>query len=129
MRKTGRSILILVTLGTVLAGSSTINAQAKKVTWHRGTPKVLRGKYKTKKYGADLMAIYKINSKSTYYWASGMPIVNGYNLHYAKTSHNHYVLKYDAHRNGIFKGGKNLKSSIVKVGKNIKYNKQTYYKY
>jgi len=33
---------------------------AKKVKWHKGTPKAIRGKYQTKHFDADLMSQYKI---------------------------------------------------------------------
>lgn len=129
MRKTGRSMLILITLGTVFVGSNTVNAQAKKVTWHRGTPKALRGNYKTKKYGADLQSIYKIYSKSTWHWYSGMPVQTGSHLYYRQTSHNHYVLKFNSRwYHGSKKG---VQESIFKNGHalKIKGDSHTYYKY
>lgn len=46
MKNTGKSMLVLVTLGTVFFGFNGVNAQAKKVTWHKGIPST----FKTHKY-------------------------------------------------------------------------------
>lgn len=85
--------------------------------WHKGTPKRVRGKFKTKHYGADLQMVIKIHSKTIWFWGSGMPIQHGYNLHYKKTGHNKYVIRYDTHASGKYRGEKNLKVSSKKVGK------------
>ncbi|MCT4488407.1 hypothetical protein [Levilactobacillus parabrevis] len=126
--------LMLVGFGgttTQAAQITTYQHKSSKVKWHKGTPKNVRGKFKTKHYGADLMMETKIRAKSTWFWGSGMPIQKGYNVHYKKTGHNHYVIRYDAHASGMFKGGKKLTMSVNKVGKNIKVfgYSNVFYKY
>lgn len=91
-----------------------------KAKWHKGTPKKVRGKYKTKHYDADLMMILKVRSKTIWFWASGMPIQHGYNVHYKKTGHNKYAIRYDNHASGNYRGDKNLKISAKKVGKTFR---------
>lgn len=115
----GVAALLLLGIGGTTAQASTTTFQHKSATvkWHKGTPKSVRGKFKTKHYGADLMMETKIRAKSIWFWGSGMPVQKGYNVHYKKTRHNHYVIRYDAHASGMFKGGKKLKMSVVKVGK------------
>lgn len=103
----------------------------KTAKWHKGTPKALRGKYRTKHYDADLMSIYKVHAKSTWYWASGMPIVRGKNVHYQSLGHHHYVLREDEPANGGFRGAKHVKIRLTKVGHNLKFQGSTriFYKY
>ncbi|MFC6180982.1 hypothetical protein [Lactiplantibacillus daowaiensis] len=131
--------ITLVTTGLFWGATNSVTTQptqvmaakhAKKVKWHKGTPKTLRGTYQTKKYGADLMAICKIKAKSYWYWASGMPVQDGHNVYYRSLGHHRYMIRFDAPRNGIFYGGKNLKTEVIKAGRNLKVNGDThiYYK-
>ncbi|KRL94096.1 hypothetical protein FD28_GL000643 [Levilactobacillus hammesii DSM 16381] len=130
----GAALMLVGFGGTTTQASQTSTSyqhKATKVKWHKGTPKSVRGNFKTKKYGADLMMETRIRAKSTWFWGSGMPIQKGYNVHYKKTGHNHYVIRYDAHASGMFKGGKKLTMSVNKVGKNIKVfgYSNVFYKY
>ncbi|MFC6260327.1 hypothetical protein [Levilactobacillus fujinensis] len=130
MIKLTKQFLTALSIATLFVGVGGTTTQAK-TKWHKGTPKTLRGKYKTKQDSAGLMAIYKIRAKSTWYWASGMSVQKGYNVHYESLGNKHYIIRYDAHKIGNFNGGKKLEFSVTKVGKNIKVNgyNQKYYKY
>lgn len=138
-----KQLLLVVSATALFLGTGSTFAQAKapisyahthttkKAKWHKGTPKALRGKYKTKHYGADLMMIYKIRPKSTWFWGSGMPVVKGKNVHYRSLGHHRYVIRENQPANGGFRGEKNAKIKVTKVGHNLKVNgyKMTFYKY
>lgn len=104
---------------------------AKKVKWHKGTPKALRGNYETKKYGADLMEVYRIKAKSFWFWGSGMPVQDGHNVYYRSLGHHRYIIRCDIPRNGGFRGAKNAKTEISKIGKTLKVagDSRTFYKH
>ncbi|ARN92609.1 hypothetical protein AZI11_06720 [Levilactobacillus brevis] len=133
----------LLMMGAMMAalGTSELVAQVnpqpvsahttKKAKWHSGTPKALRGKYRTKHYGADLMMVYKIRPKSTWFWGSGMPVITGKNVAYKSLGHHRYLIRENEPANGSFRGAKNAKVSVTKVGHNLKVRgyKLTFYKY
>lgn len=92
---------------------------AKKVKWRKGTPKELRGNYETKKYGADLMFIGLKPSRFGF-GGSGMPVQDGHNVYYRSLGHHRYIIRCDMPRNGGFRGAKNAKTEITKIGKMLK---------
>lgn len=113
-----RTLVFVAMLG--IGGSVTTTAQAS--TWHKGTPKVVRGSFQTKKYGADLTMSCVIRPKAFIFSASGMPTQVGYNVHYKNLGHHHYIIRYDAKPAGLFKGGKKLTMRVNQAGKNVRVN-------
>ncbi|GAA2871255.1 hypothetical protein [Lactobacillus intestinalis] len=126
-------------LGVACAGMLGIGAQGfasssqsvQAASWHKGTPKSIRGKYKTHHFGADLVSIIDINKKSLRAWQSGMPPQEGSNVRYKRLGKNKYLFMYDTKRIGIYRGEKNAKLTFQKVGKKYKssFASQWYYKY
>lgn len=127
-------------LGVACAGMLGIGAQGvanssqsvQAASWHKGTPKSIRGKYKTHHFGADLVSTFDINKKSLRAWQSEMPPLEGYNVRYKRLRKNKYLLMYDTKRIGnIYRGEKDVKNTYQKVGKKYKisFTDQWYYKY
>lgn len=82
----------IVTLGTSNSQANTVQA----ATWHKGTPKAIRGKYKTHHYGADLMSTFTIKKSSIRAWEAGMSPIYGSKVKYKRLGKNKYMLKYTA---------------------------------
>jgi len=129
MKRLTKLSLIVLGMTALIGGNLNMTAQpsqaakhktTKKVKWHKGTPKALRGKYQTKHFGADLMSQYKIGSKSVWYWSSGMPIITSSHVYYRSLGHHRYIVRYNAHWIGGKGGEKNRKLSFHKIGKKLK---------
>lgn len=122
--------MLAVTFLGIASNQTTSCVQAAR--WHKGTPKVIRGKYKTHKYGADLMATFTIRKNTVRYWAAGMPVLNGVHVKYRKLGKNKYQLKYDNKPSlPMYRGEKNVKQTFRKVGKRYKLTTDShwFYKY
>ncbi|MFC6180984.1 hypothetical protein [Lactiplantibacillus daowaiensis] len=122
--------LLLIVFGTVLlVGGTGVTAQtsqaathktAKKVKWHKGTPKAVRGYYETKPDAAGLASQYKIRARSVWYWHSGMPDITSSHVYYRSLGHHRYVIRYNAHWYGGRGGQKNYELDVHKIGKKLK---------
>ena len=132
MKKFKKLFVLLLSIGAAFA-ALTITTQTSNVEaarWHRGTPKVLRGKYKTHHYGADLMAIFTIRKNSIVSWQAGMPTLHGYHVRYKRLGKNKYLLKYNNKRfKNVFRGEKNVKTKVTKVGKRFKISFDSHWFY
>lgn len=133
MKKFKKVLLAVATfaIAFIAVGLASSNTKAEAARWHNGTPKVLRGKYKTHHYGADLMETIKISRKSVVTWGAGMPVVDGYHVRYKRLGKNRYELKYNTKPSGFYRGDKNVITKIRKVGKKLKITGDShwYYKY
>lgn len=110
------------------SSDTTVYAQKanKKVKWHKGTPKELRGNYE---WGHNLKHPFSssyswwnesITSKKILSQSTGMPAIVGYNVRYCRLAFHRYELKYDIHKvYDSVPGGKNYKMYIEKKGNKI----------
>jgi len=115
-----KNILLALAIVTGISTGSLSSISADASTWHKGIPREIRGNFETKEYGANLTMGCTFRAKSLVFGASGMPTQVGYNVHYKKLHRHSYLLRYDAHADGLFKGGKKLKMPVKRVGKNLR---------
>lgn len=80
----------------IFLGLGNSSSHVEAATWHKGTPKVIRGKYKTHHYGADLMSTFTIKKSSIKAWEAGMSPIYGSKVKYKRLGKNKYMLKYTA---------------------------------
>lgn len=110
----------LAALGALAFGlAAPVSAQA--ATWHRGTPKALRGKYQAvRKTAAQGFADeYRFTAK-TFTWAvSNMPLQRHTHLKYRSLGHHLYRLKGHVAKRGIVLAGQR-DYVIYKKGKTLK---------
>lgn len=119
---------------TVLLMSSTVATTANAATWHKGTPKALRGKWahsvkKLQKYvdgkGVGTKQIYcDKNEFSFAYYKKNKPLFPMYgltNTKYKKISTTKYLLKGVFGNSGMSSTEPNTRLQIVKKGNKIKY--------
>lgn len=106
------------------------NNHVEAAAWHKGTPKVIRGKYKTHHYGADLMSIYTIKKSSITAWEAGMAPIYGSKVKYKRLGKNKYMLKYTA-KSSMLLRKRTDKVKFQKIGKRYKisFANHWFYKY
>lgn len=118
-------LIALLCFVGVYEGENTVHA----ASWHKGTPKVLRGTYQGKRESSaeGFGYIYKITSKSYDFNASNWPDRKTINVKNKKLKHNVYLLKGHMKKNGFVLGGK---SSMVfyRKGKYLLTTDYTTYK-
>ncbi|MGF2384680.1 hypothetical protein [Lentilactobacillus otakiensis] len=121
---------IALSLGLLFAFSCSNNVSA--ATWHKGTPKALRGTWKR---GSDNLnnkwMIYQIYKSSYIFGWMGMPAIKATGIKYRVLGHLKYELVGHGHKNGFYLGGK-VKTRASRHG-NCMYSNATgthhYYKF
>ncbi|MHA8111430.1 hypothetical protein ACYATP_08145 [Lactobacillaceae bacterium Melli_B4] len=136
--KIKNSLLVLAATSTLFVfGTQSYNADAS--TWYKGTPSEIRGNYKTKPVdvqGTKVTTAYHIykNSMKLYaHYASNTSFTRlvdkDHHMYYQKIGQNKYKIKFDLAKGQGHFAMKNQTINMTKVGKNLKINKQLYYKF
>lgn len=90
MNKLKTTVLITVaTLGLTLATPAS-NQIAQAATWHKGTPKALRGKWRVKGLPSDAARLH-ITKSRVYYFSAGPYYLK--DVTYKRVSHNSYKVR------------------------------------
>lgn len=113
--------MIAAALFTVGLEIGSVSTAANAASWHRGTPRALRGTYQYKRYSqvqgfGDIVTIYsnKIEINQSNY-----PLWEITNVHYKKVGHYYHIIGHRHHMGFIRAGEDNL----------IMYRKGHYFKY
>jgi len=119
MNKVGK---IVVTAVTALLVGGTISTTANAATWHKGTPKALRGTWK-RSYndrGTKTTIRVAIKSKSINIGRPGWATENWSNLKYQRVGAGTYKIK-GTYRNGGFLTKKNSHMKLMKKNGKVTY--------
>ncbi|WP_057878191.1 hypothetical protein [Levilactobacillus paucivorans] len=117
----GKFSKIAVTAVTVLLVGGAVPTTASAASWHKGTPKALRGSWKRsyKQNGAKQTIHFKVTAKSIAEYRTGWASTNLTNVKYQKVSAGTYKLKGTYHNGNLTK-----KNSHMKIKKS--HGKVTY---
>lgn len=123
-------VAIIVGMLFIFLGLGSSNSHVEAAAWHKGTPKVIRGKYKTHHYDADLMSTFTIRKSSITAWQSGMSPIYGSKVKYKCLGKNKYMLKYTA-KSSMALRKFTEKVKFQKIGKRYKisFANHWFYKY
>ena len=123
--------LAIATMVMVVGVSVRTQMQADAATWHKGTPKVLRGKYKrgrAARSGAQTWIRIDVN-KSAYEFAQpASPVQVVKHVSYKKLGKHTYKLRGTGIRSGYYLGGK-TSMTLKKSGHRVVLGTLTFHKY
>ncbi|OLF66254.1 hypothetical protein ADT67_12485 [Levilactobacillus brevis] len=85
-----RNFVVLVTLTLGLSVLSPVSKTAQAATWHKGTPKALRGKWRVKHVPTSTERLH-ITKSHVYYFSVGPYYLK--NVTYKKVNHNSYKVR------------------------------------
>ncbi|MCH5463361.1 hypothetical protein HC026_10870 [Lactobacillus sp. LC28-10] len=119
-----KNLLIGIALGAAMVfgiGQLSQAPTASASSWHRGTPKVLRGKYQGKLPKGSALGFGPISiiaANHTIDQSSGMPQIYTKNVKYKKYGHYYRIIGH-AVKSGMFRGGK-MDTMYYKKGHSLK---------
>ena len=92
-----------------LIGATFNQSTANASSWHKGTPKILRGTYQGKRYSSveGFGYVYEVTKKSFTSQSSNMSPIRTVNLKYKKLHHHIYRLVGHTQKIGMVLGGHN----------------------
>ena len=126
MRKIAK---LAMTAMTVLLVGGTVSTTASAATWHKGTPKALRGKYQGKRTSSvqGFGPAYTLTAKKFDISESNMPDQLVTHLKYKKIGTHLYRLKGHMAKSGFVLGG-NMDYAVYRKGKTFASTGYSYHK-